>query len=335
MKKTKNLRITWAELNVLCAMRGCSTDKFKEQPQRKTFNVWVTEDEIIHISSFRRGATVPTAIGLFNQTDDDSASLIVLGACVEVFPRDNPNRQVVSFSQRKDASLLPHAKTDGGENVLVIGDLHAPFVKKGYLEFCKQMYVKHKCSKVVFIGDLLDLHASSYHEHSPDGQGAGDELSAAEKIIAEFYEAFPVAKVCNGNHDSLPNRKAFSSGLSDRWIKSIKEVMKADGLDISGWEFAEDFIINGVLYTHGIARKARQRSQRELISVVQGHYHSESYYETFVSQNRLVFALQVGCGIDRHSYAMMYGRHFNKPQINVGIVKDDGRWALIEHMKMG
>ena len=48
--------------------------------------------------------------------------------------------------------------------VLVIGDLHLPFVKDGYLEFCIWVYKKYNCTEVVFIGDILDNHASSYHE---------------------------------------------------------------------------------------------------------------------------------------------------------------------------
>lgn len=215
------------------------------------------------------------------------------------------------------------------DNVLVIGDLHAPFIKEGYLDFCKRMYIKHRCNEVVFIGDICDMHYSSYHEHDPDGHGAAEELSRAKVQIAEFYDAFPKAKVCIGNHDLIPNRKAFSGGLSKHWIRDISEV-----LETPNWEYAEDFVINGVLYTHGTGRKAKQRCQQEFISVVQGHYHSESYVETFVSEKDLLFAMQVGCGVDRKTYAMAYAKHFKKPQINVGVVLESGRYGIIEPMKM-
>ena len=214
-------------------------------------------------------------------------------------------------------------------NVLVIGDLHAPFIKEGYLEFCKEMQIKHQCSEVVFIGDIIDSHYSSYHEHDPDGHSAGEELRRAKIQIAEFYKAFPIAKVCVGNHDLIPNRKAFTGGLSKYWIKDISEV-----LETPNWEYSEEFIINNVLYTHGVGRKAKQRSMQEFMSVVQGHYHSESYVETFVSEERLVFAMQIGCGVNRKAYAMAYGKHFKKPQINVGIILDNGRYGIIEPMKM-
>lgn len=214
-------------------------------------------------------------------------------------------------------------------NVLVIGDLHAPFIKQGYLEFCKEMQIKHQCADIVLIGDLLDSHFSSFHESDPDGYGAGEELRRAKIQIAEFYKAFPKAKVCIGNHDLIPNRKAFTGGLSKYWVKDISEV-----LETPNWEYSEDFIINNVLYTHGVGRKAKQRCQQEFKSVVQGHYHSESYVETFVSEERLIFAMQIGCGVERKAYAMAYGKHFKKPQINVGIVLDNGRYGIIEPMKM-
>ena len=222
-----------------------------------------------------------------------------------------------------------HSTKKSIRNILVIGDLHAPFTKFGYLDFCKSIYHKYKCTDVIFIGDLLDNHVASFHETDPDGMGGREELYKAKEQIAEFYKAFPIARVVIGNHDKLPNRKAFSSGLSSSWIKTIDEV-----LNVPNWEFEEEFVIDNVLYTHGEGRQARIRVMQELISVVQGHWHAKTYYETFTSERKFVFALQIGCGIDRKSYAAAYAKHFQKPQINVGVVLDNGRYAVIEHMKM-
>ena len=61
--------------------------------------------------------------------------------------------------------------------VLVIGDLHEPFCLDGYLDFCKETYANYNCNKVIYIGDIIDAHGWSYHEHDPDGMSAGDELS--------------------------------------------------------------------------------------------------------------------------------------------------------------
>jgi hypothetical protein len=48
----------------------------------------------------------------------------------------------------------------------------------------------------------------------------------------------------------------------------------------------------------------------------------------------MFFAMQVGCGVDRKSYAMAYGKHFKKPQINVGVVLEGGRYGIIEPMRL-
>lgn len=204
-----------------------------------------------------------------------------------------------------------------GRRVLIVGDLHEPFTREGYLEFCKEMYVRWNCNEVIFTGDILDNHFSSYHEIDPDGHAAGEELKIAKANIQKWHEAFPNAKVCEGNHDNLPNRKSMTAGLSKEWIKSIKEV-----LEVPTWEFAESFIVDGILYCHGIGRKARQRSKQDMISVVQGHYHSESYIEWTVGKRDKIFAMQVGCGMDDKSFAAAYGKHFAKMHINVGLILD-------------
>lgn len=213
--------------------------------------------------------------------------------------------------------------------VLIVGDLHVPFERTGYFEFCKNIYIKYNCNKVIFIGDLIDNHFSSFHDTDPDGHSAGEELRLAKLSIAKWYKTFPKAKVCLGNHDNIPIRKAFNTGVSTAWIKSVGEV-----LDTPDWEYEEEFILDNILYTHGIGRKAFARMQADLTSVVQGHYHSESYIQYSVGRSYKLFAMQVGCGIDDKSYAMAYGKHFNKMHINCGVVLENGKLPILEYMDL-
>ena len=67
----------------------------------------------------------------------------------------------------------------GKKNVLVIGDLHAPFIRDGYMEHCIRIRDKYNCGQIVFIGDIIDNHYSSYHETDPDGHSAARELELA------------------------------------------------------------------------------------------------------------------------------------------------------------
>jgi len=215
------------------------------------------------------------------------------------------------------------------EGVLVVPDLHAPFIKEKYLEFVLDVQDKYNTKKTIFIGDICDNHYSSYHETDPDGHSAAEELDRALKMIAEWYSYFPIADVCIGNHDSIPYRKAMTSGLSNRWLKPISEV-----INTPDWNFQTEFTYDGVKYVHGLGGKARQRAKNDLISIVQGHYHSESYIEHFYGDHFSIFACQVGCGIDRESYAMAYGKHFKKMHYNCAVVLEDGTLPIIESMKL-
>ena len=238
------------------------------------------------------------------------------------------DRKVRKVSQKIREAQLPKVVIDGLSRVLIIGDLHEPFCLDGYLEHCKDVYTQYACTSVLFVGDIIDNHFSGYHESDPDGLCAGHELELAIKKIHKWYKAFPSAKVILGNHDLIIARKAYSGGVANQWIRSYGEVLKTPN-----WKFAEEFIIDGVTYCHGTGSKARNRAKRELCSVVQGHYHSESYIEYTVGNKFKIFAMQVGCGVDRKSYAMAYGKHFAKPAIGCGVVIDGIR-PYIEMMEL-
>ncbi len=199
--------------------------------------------------------------------------------------------------------------------VLVIGDLHEPFNLDGYLDFCKHQYAIYNCNKVIFIGDVIDNHYSSYHEADPDGIGGGDELEMAIKKIAKWYEAFPDAHITIGNHDRIIMRKAFSSAIPKKWLKEYKDV-----LETPRWVFTDRVVIDNVQYIHGEGGTARTKCIADMMSTVQGHLHTQAYTEWFVGQNFKIFGMQVGCGIDHDSYAMAYAKRGKKPAIGCGVV---------------
>lgn len=198
-------------------------------------------------------------------------------------------------------------------NILVIGDIHEPFCKTGYLEFCKKQQIRFNCEKVVFIGDIIDNHAQSFHDTDPDGLSAKEELELAIERLSAWYKAFPEATVCIGNHDRIVARKLFKVGVSQRWIKPLGEV-----LNTPNWNFVEQLLYNNVLYIHGEGGTALKKAKEEMCSVVQGHSHSEGYVQLFNGGSN--FAMQVGCGIDFDSYAFAYAQRGKKPILSCGVV---------------
>lgn len=229
----------------------------------------------------------------------------------------------------KGLNNLVQVLKDKSNRVLVVGDLHEPFCLDAYLEHCIYVYSKYNCNRVVFIGDVIDNHYSSYHEVDPDGLGGGDELDLAVKRLSRWVKAFPVADIMIGNHDRIIARKAFSSGIPKKWIKEYKEVLNAPE-----WNFTESIIIDNVLYQHGEGGTARSKMRKELISTVQGHLHTQGYIDFQVGRNYKIFGAQIGCGIDKDAYAMAYGKNFGKPFISCLVVLNSGTLPILEPMEL-
>ena len=207
-----------------------------------------------------------------------------------------------------------------GKNILVIGDLHEPFCLDGYLEFCKYQYEKFNCNEVIFIGDVIDNHYSSYHETDADGMGGGQELELAVSKIAKWNKVFPNATVLIGNHDRLIMRKAQSSAIPKAWIKDYKDV-----LGVPNWNFVDRYVIGNIQFVHGEAGTARTKCRADMMSTVQGHLHTQAYTEWYVGANYKVFGSQVGCGIDHDSYAMGYAKRGKKPALGCLVILDESQ----------
>jgi len=198
--------------------------------------------------------------------------------------------------------------------ILIIGDVHLPFSHSGYLDFCVDVYNRHNCNQVIFIGDIIDNHYASYHETSPDGLGGGDELQYAINQVKDWSDAFPVADVIIGNHDRIIMRKAFSSAIPKEWIKSYNEVLGTN------WNWVERIVYDDVQYVHGEGGTARTKAKNDMMSTVQGHIHTQAYTEWMVGNKFKIFGMQVGCGIDRSAYSMSYARAYKKQAIGCGVV---------------
>jgi hypothetical protein len=130
--------------------------------------------------------------------------------------------------------------------VLCIGDLHCPYDRSGYLDFCKELYKRNKCDTAVFIGDIADLHAISYHEKHPEADGPGKEVIKAKEAVQKWYKAFPSATITIGNHDRLFIRKAATNQVPEFILKGFNEIW-----DTPGWVWVKNKTIDNVLYMHG------------------------------------------------------------------------------------
>jgi len=207
--------------------------------------------------------------------------------------------------------------------VLVIGDLHLPQVRPGYLAFCRDLYRENRCDSVVFMGDICDLHAISFHDHHPDADGPSQEILKAKASVRTWNRAFPKATVCIGNHDRLLIRKAAVGSIPELILKSFAEIW-----DTPEWKWVNSATIDGVLYVHGDGcggglAPAYNTMRKTAQSVVMGHHHTAGGLKFLCNSERRLFGMDCGCGIAQDKIQFLYAeRNPCKPIIAAGVVLD-------------
>lgn len=212
----------------------------------------------------------------------------------------------------------------------VFSDPHIPFDHPNYLQFVKDTFAKYKVGQVVCLGDLVDHHAMSRFQTEPCAIGAYDELDMSIKKVKKYVKAFPKVKLCKGNHDDIPKRQAASVGIGERYLKTFSEVLELP----KTWEIAEEFIIDNVLYKHGLnclgKDGALNTAIQERISTVIGHSHSFGGCKYSANKRDIIFGLNAGCGIDIAAYAFAYGKHAKfRPTLGCGIVFNDSNAIFV------
>jgi hypothetical protein len=226
-------------------------------------------------------------------------------------------------------------RSSNPSNVLVISDTHAPFHHENSLDFLRDTYKKYKCTKVVHIGDELDFHALSFHARESDAEGPKQEYLQGMKFMRKIYKLFPKVKACISNHTARPYRIANDAGIPKLFLRGYRDWMQAP----KGWEWANDYVIDNTVYLHGMGYSGKNGALNAAsdnhANTVIGHLHAFAGIQWTANSLHKIFGMNVGCLIDKHSYAMRYGRDFrHKPIIGCGIVFK-GKDAKFEPMQLG
>ncbi len=207
--------------------------------------------------------------------------------------------------------------------VLCIGDLHEPVSRKGYIQFCLDLYAEWCCDTVVFIGDIVDWSAISFHAHNPEAPGPVDEFKLALAAIQKWYKKFPKAIVCIGNHDARPKRLAESVNIPAKFIRDYAELWETPD-----WKWEQSVMIDDVFYCHGHGKgggntPAWNLSKKMGLSTVIGHFHSKGGINWSANPLRRWFGMDVGCGVDDKAYAFAYAKEqITRSILSAGIILD-------------
>lgn len=210
-------------------------------------------------------------------------------------------------------------ETEG--NVLIIGDTHAPFTEKGYLDFLKDVYNGFNVNTVIHIGDLVDEYSLSFFDKDPDGDGASSELHKAVEFLQIMADVFPKMYVTVGNHDVRYLKLALKSGLPKAYLRSLEEVLHIP----DEWVFNHSYVLNeNILVEHGTGSGPTatiDRAWGTSMNVIQGHTHCYGGVSYRNCGFNTRWALNVGCGLDTTSYAAKYAiANKYKPTLGCGVI---------------
>lgn len=208
--------------------------------------------------------------------------------------------------------------------ILVIPDQHFPFSHIQIFQFLKAVKAKYKPDKVVNLGDEIDGHSFSMHNHSPNLPSPHDEFGLAIKQLKHLYKLFPEVDVLESNHGSLVYRRAEMNGLPKRVIMSYNQILEAP----KTWRWHSDLVLYGsdgnpIYFCHGLSADSLRNSKNKSMNFISGHFHSKFEIRYWANSLNLYWGVISGCLIDYKSLAFEYGRNMlDKPILGCTIIRN-------------
>jgi len=214
------------------------------------------------------------------------------------------------------------------KSVLVISDLHCPYVHQDAFKFLKALKKKYKPDRIIQIWDELDNHWISFHDSDPDLDGAGEELVKARKQLQELEKIFPIMDLVHSNHWSLLYRRGKAHWIPKHMLLGYKDVIfweknkqweivrkKWDWwswhdnitLELSNWEKC--------FFAHEAEANIMKHAGHFGMNMVAWHRHSKFEVGYISSPHSLRFWMVVGCLLDHKSLAFEYNKLQSKRPI--------------------
>lgn len=206
-------------------------------------------------------------------------------------------------------------------NTLVISDIHFPYHHRESFDFLNDTYKSWKCTKVISVGDMFDMHRTGKHLPEPNAMSMADEIKTDKINVKTLASIFPEMRICYGNHDLRAQKAVKEKGITGEMLKSLHELFECP----VGWKFDYEFIDDGVIYFHGDGysgqRGAMDAAMKRRSSVAIGHLHSFGGVSYHNNGKDMVFGLNTGCLINDKLPAFAYGINSkDKATIGCGVV---------------
>jgi len=188
---------------------------------------------------------------------------------------------------------------------LVLSDIHFPFENTNALHRAMELGVKEKVEQIILLGDIIDFHSISRFKKDPQSRNLKKELQRTRQFFFRLRHLFPKAKIVfmAGNHELrltayLWDKAEEFSDLEELTLASLLHFKKydiinnvKDTLKIGDLTLLHGHTLKGTLSTY----PSRTGYIAAKTSILFGHCHRASFYETRDVNNKTYKSYSLGC----------------------------------------
>lgn len=215
---------------------------------------------------------------------------------------------------------------------LVIGDTHAPYVKRRTLDAVVAFCARLKPKRIVQVGDLYDMYSSSRFPRSHNVHTPQQEITVGRKVAECFWRDLRMAAgpdvecyQLKGNHDERPAKLALSRApeLIHLLEKGLEALWEFDGVQTQPTE-RDELILDGVCFMHGYRRHGHHVTYNLMPTVV-GHLHVGG--TVFMRlKGKTIWELNAGYIANPEAFPMSYSRQarISRCTHGIGVIDDLG-----------
>jgi hypothetical protein len=227
-------------------------------------------------------------------------------------------------------------KGSSKKNWLIIPDSHLGEEHPKALEFLinvKELY-NIPDSNVCQLGDFLDLWSFSRYPKGGDYPVTPrQEIEIARKKVREWARAFPLLKLCVGNHERRLWQRAIDASLPTDVIRSVREIFEYP----KEWDVEECYVTNTkhpFLLIHGDGEGVSNTNPIATIkhfgiSAAWGHFHSRPSVSHIDTLTQKLWGMSCGAIVNKESFCFKYGeKAAHKISNGCGVVLGEGSFPI-------
>ena len=201
--------------------------------------------------------------------------------------------------------------------VMVVNDLHLPYMDSKAWSFIKKIKDNFKPDRVIIAGDLVDFYTMSRYAKDPNHPDSlASELQRVKKDVKKLSKILPEVVLTMGNHDDRYAAAYSSAGLLHDMMLDFGSIIGAP----SGWvilkssvdfTFTVDSTREQITVAHHRGVNTSLVSQRLGRTFIAGHSHTKGQVVAYNNGLRTTFGVNSPCLISNEGSPFAYAKISN------------------------